>query len=264
MIRLKQKKANEEKKAAEEKAAATAEVTAVDSSETAAADVSVDTLDVKMGGTEADEATEASGTGKLKLLGIGGVDARAGANGKKTGGKKRTPGEIRIQKGPLRTTRLDIECHLLRWLRVIFPTVLDISDLDGGTVAQVEFPNPNDLTNFNVIVSPDSGCWAGARYHFTFAIPPLYPHEPPKVTCNTKIYHPNINLAGNVCLNILREDWKPVLDINAVIYGLIYLFYEPNPDDPLNREAADLYRSDKTQVSYHTVVINVHYKNTFL
>jgi ubiquitin-protein ligase len=35
-----------------------------------------------------------------------------------------------------------------------------------------------------------------------------------------------------------------VLDINAVIYGLIYLFYEPNPDDPLNKEAAQLYRED--------------------
>lgn len=45
-------------------------------------------------------------------------------------------------------------------------------------------------------------------------------------------------------LNILREDWKPVLDINAVIYGLIYLFYEPNPGDPLNHEAADEYRSN--------------------
>jgi Ubiquitin-conjugating enzyme len=45
------------------------------------------------------------------------------------------------------------------------------------------------------------------------------------------VYHPNINLQGNVCLNILREDWKPVLDINAVIYGLIYLFYEPNPGE---------------------------------
>ena len=52
-----------------------------------------------------------------------------------------------------------------------------------------------------------------------------------------QIYHPNIDLDGNVCLNILREDWKPVLDINSVIYGLIYLFYEPNPDDPLNKGA---------------------------
>ena len=48
-------------------------------------------------------------------------------------------------------------------------------------------------------------------------------------------------------MNILREDWKPVLDINGVIYGLIYLFYEPNPEDPLNHEAADLFRRDVNQ-----------------
>ena len=96
-------------------------------------------------------------------------------------------------------------------------------------MANVTFPNINDLTNFQVEVAPDSGFWAGARFTFNFAIPALYPHEPPKVTCLTKIYHPNIDLAGAVCLNILREDWKPVLDINAVIYGIIYLFYEPNP-----------------------------------
>ena len=127
---------------------------------------------------------------------------------------------------------------------------IDIAELDGGKVADVEFPNANDLTNFHVSVTPDSGFWSGATYKFTFAIPALYPHEPPKVTCSTKIYHPNINLEGAVCLNILREEWKPVLDINAVIYGLIYLFYEPNPDDPLNREAADLFRSDKSQARY--------------
>ena len=120
--------------------------------------------------------------------------------------------------------------------------------MDGGSVAQVEFPNANDLTNFNVIVTPDSGFWSGARYSFSIAIPAGYPHEPPKVVCKTKIYHPNINLEGAVCLNILREDWKPVLDINGVIYGLIFLFYDPNPADPLNREAADLYRNDKAQV----------------
>lgn len=100
-----------------------------------------------------------------------------------------------------------------------------------------------------MIVTPDSGFWSGARYNFSFSIPAAYPHEPPKVICKTKIYHPNINLEGAVCLNILREDWKPVLDINGVIYGLIFLFYDPNPDDPLNREAADLFRNDKVQVS---------------
>lgn len=35
---------------------------------------------------------------------------------------------------------------------------------------------------------------------------------------------------GNVCLNILREDWKPVLTITAVIYGLNFLFLvRPRP-----------------------------------
>ena len=100
-------------------------------------------------------------------------------------------------------------------------------------------------------MTPDTGFWKGATYHFTFTIPAMYPHEPPKVHCDTKIFHPNINLEGNVCLNILRQDWKPVLDINAVIYGLIYLFYEPNPDDPLNKEAAQLYRDDIKMFGRH-------------
>ena len=45
-----------------------------------------------------------------------------------------------------------------------------------------------------------------------------------QVKCETKVYHPNIDLDGNVCLNILREDWKPVLTINSIVYGLQYLF----------------------------------------
>ena len=63
--------------------------------------------------------------------------------------------------------------------------------------------------------------------------------------CETKVYHPNIDLEGNVCLNILREDWKPVLTINAIVYGLQYLFLEPNPEDPLNKEAAEVLQSNR-------------------
>lgn len=110
----------------------------------------------------------------------------------------------------------------------------DVQELDAGRVGKVEFPDPNDLTNMVLTVGPDQGLWAGAKFSFTIKVPDMYPHEPPKVMCTTPIYHPNIDTSGHVCLNILRDDWKPVLDINAVIYGLIFLLYEPNPNDPLN------------------------------
>jgi ubiquitin-conjugating enzyme E2 M len=48
-----------------------------------------------------------------------------------------------------------------------------------------------------------------------------------------------------VCLNILREDWKPVLNLNAVIVGMQFLFLEPNASDPLNKEAAEDLRSNR-------------------
>lgn len=57
--------------------------------------------------------------------------------------------------------------------------------------------------------------------------------QPPYAS--SQIYHPNVDLEGNVCLNILREDWKPVLNLNSVMVGLQYLFLEPNADDPLNK-----------------------------
>lgn len=97
------------------------------------------------------------------------------------------------------------------------------------------------------------GMYKGGSFLFTFKINANYPHEPPKVKCEQKvrssqnavyaisqcafpqIYHPNVDLAGNVCLNILREDWKPVLNLNSVMVGLQYLFLEPNADDPLNK-----------------------------
>jgi ubiquitin-conjugating enzyme E2 M len=52
-------------------------------------------------------------------------------------------------------------------------------------------------------------------------------------------------LDGNVCLNVLREDWKPVLSLHAVFVGLQYLFLEPNADDPLNKTAAMVLRADR-------------------
>jgi ubiquitin-conjugating enzyme E2 M len=78
-------------------------------------------------------------------------------------------------------------------------------------------------------------------------IPNDYPHEVPKVHCDTKIYHPNIDLEGKICLNILREDWKPVLNLQTLIYGLVFLLLEPNDDDPLNKDAAEIMQTDQAR-----------------
>lgn len=85
---------------------------------------------------------------------------------------------------------------------------------------RTKFPNPDDILNFTLIIEPDEGMYKGGMFNFNFTINQNFPHDPPKVLCTQKIYHPNIDLEGKVCLNILREDWKPVLNLNAVIVGL--------------------------------------------
>ncbi|KAI0474493.1 ubiquitin-conjugating enzyme [Xylaria cf. heliscus] len=121
----------------------------------------------------------------------------------------------------------------------------DLSELSLGSTMKTEFPDPDDILNFILEIKPDEGVYTGGKFTFTFNMSSNYPHEPPKVRCQQKIYHPNIDLEGKVCLNILREDWKPVLNLNAVIVGMQFLFLEPNASDPLNKEAADDLRASR-------------------
>lgn len=121
----------------------------------------------------------------------------------------------------------------------------DLQELTLGNTMKMTFPNPDDILNFTLTIEPDEGMYKGGAFHFSFNVNQNFPHDPPKVKCTQKIYHPNIDLEGNVCLNILREDWKPVLNLNAVIVGMQFLFLEPNASDPLNKEAADDLRSNR-------------------
>ncbi|GMI86418.1 RUB1 conjugating enzyme 1 [Hibiscus trionum] len=121
----------------------------------------------------------------------------------------------------------------------------DITELNLPNCCTISFPNgKDDLMNFEVTISPEDGYYAGGAFKFSFKVSPVYPHDAPKVKCIPKVYHPNIDYEGNVCLNILREDWKPVLNINTIIYGLYHLFAEPNYEDPLNHEAAEVLKND--------------------
>ncbi|KAM5530741.1 hypothetical protein V8D89_015601 [Ganoderma adspersum] len=127
----------------------------------------------------------------------------------------------------------------------------DLTELDLPSTMQTKFADPADLLNFELIITPDEGMYKGGSFEFSFNINANYPHEPPKVKCKQVIYHPNVDLEGNVCLNILREDWKPVLNLNSVMVGLQYLFLEPNADDPLNKEAAEELKRNREQFLFN-------------
>eukprot|EP00912_Choanoflagellata_sp_UC4_P000096 UC4_evm3s67 len=121
----------------------------------------------------------------------------------------------------------------------------DHNELKLPDTCKITFPDPDDVMNFNMELCPDEGLYKGGRFHFTFKIPGDYPYKPPEVHCDTKVYHPNLDLQGHVCLNILRAEWKPVLTIQAVVFGLQFLFLEPNAEDPLNKEAAEEMKSNR-------------------
>ncbi|ODV81491.1 NEDD8-conjugating enzyme UBC12 [Suhomyces tanzawaensis NRRL Y-17324] len=123
----------------------------------------------------------------------------------------------------------------------------DITELDLPKTIAITFPDPNDFFNFFLQISPQQGYYKGGKFRFKIEINNNFPMEPPKIKCLNKIYHPNIDAAGNICLNILREDWSPVLNLNSILIGLNFLFLEPNPNDPLNKEAANVLVREKEQ-----------------
>jgi len=123
----------------------------------------------------------------------------------------------------------------------------DLSEMEPVEGTRMEFPNPDNILFFNLHVKPSEGLYKGAEFKFTVTVPLTYPYDPPKALCETMVYHPNIDYDGHVCLNILRAEWMPVLNLGAVVYGLLTLFLQPNPDDPLQKEVAQLMVDNYSQ-----------------
>ncbi|WVZ02251.1 hypothetical protein V8G54_023057, partial [Vigna mungo] len=63
----------------------------------------------------------------------------------------------------------------------------------------------------------------------------------------TKIYHPNIDKLGRICLDILKDKWSPALQIRTVLLSIQALLSAPNPDDPLSENIAKHWKSNEAE-----------------
>ena len=97
------------------------------------------------------------------------------------------------------------------------------------------------------IAGPEGTPYEGGLFDCELFLPDDYPMAPPKVLFRTRIYHPNIDKLGRICLDILKNKWSPALQIRAVLLSIQALMSAPNLDDPLDQEIADFWKMNETQ-----------------
>ena len=94
-------------------------------------------------------------------------------------------------------------------------------------------------------MGPADSPFQGGVFFLNVKFPPDYPFKPPRIQFTTKIYHPNINAQGGICLDILKDQWSPALTISKVLLSICSLLTDPNPDDPLVPEIAHIYKNQR-------------------
>ncbi|GJJ12506.1 Ubiquitin-conjugating enzyme E2 11 [Clathrus columnatus] len=93
------------------------------------------------------------------------------------------------------------------------------------------------------IEGPSGTYYQNLAFKILIVFPPNYPYVPPVITfdTNTPCYHPNVDIHGGICLDILKEKWSAVYSVHTILLSLQSLLGEPNNSSPLNAEAAALW-----------------------
>jgi len=95
------------------------------------------------------------------------------------------------------------------------------------------------------IMGPEGSPYHGGVFFLTIDFPIDYPFKAPHISFKTPIYHCNVNSNGSICLDILKDQWSPALTISKVLLSICSLMDDPNPNDPLVPEIADLLVKNK-------------------
>uniref|UniRef100_A0A1B6M388 Ubiquitin-conjugating enzyme E2-18 kDa n=1 Tax=Graphocephala atropunctata TaxID=36148 RepID=A0A1B6M388_9HEMI len=104
----------------------------------------------------------------------------------------------------------------------------------------------SDMFVWNGVLYPINPPYNRGAFKIKMVFPKEYPFKPPTLQFITKIYHPNIDEDGAVCLSIVNpEMWKPATKVTNIVEALVQLIDEPEPDHPLRADIAELYIKDR-------------------
>lgn len=55
------------------------------------------------------------------------------------------------------------------------------------------------------------------------------------------MFHPNVYSDGNLCLDIIQDNWSPIYTVSSILTSIQSLLTDPNAASPANPEAAKMY-----------------------
>ncbi|ODN81702.1 hypothetical protein L202_02096 [Cryptococcus amylolentus CBS 6039] len=97
-----------------------------------------------------------------------------------------------------------------------------------------------------VMLGPPGSPYEKGKFKVNVDFGKDFPFKPPIIKFQTRVYHPNIDDDGSICIGLLKtEQWKPATRMEVVLSSVYNLLNEPNPDDPLSASIAEQYRTDR-------------------
>ena len=110
----------------------------------------------------------------------------------------------------------------------------------------------SNYTSANVLeaalMGPDDSPYRDGIFNLEIHIPDNYPFCPPSIKFVTKVYHPNIDDNGRICLDLIQMPpkgrWRPTIGIEGLLIAVRTLLSSPNPQDPLMIEIAEEFMNN--------------------
>ncbi|EDW81343.1 uncharacterized protein Dwil_GK11079 [Drosophila willistoni] len=117
----------------------------------------------------------------------------------------------------------------------------EITALEWKTVRNIQ-TSEESVFMWTGLLVPEKVPYNKGAFRIEILFPPQYPFLPPKIHFKTKIYHPNIDEKGEVCLPIISPDnWKPTTRTEQILQDLVSIIHDPEPEHPLRSDLAEEY-----------------------